>query len=127
MVAELVAIQAVNLLTPYLIKGGEELSKLFVKDLWDRTKLIFSSAEKSEVLSRFESAPDDLKRQGQVEYVLEEELSRDDSLLKEFESVLANAKQGAEYNSTINQSGSNNIAVGGQINNSKISINKGDN
>lgn len=121
---EILATQALALLTPYLAKGAEEISKSVAKDLWGKTKSIFKSKKKEELLEKFSSSPEDAKMQGQVEYILQEELAAKSELLAEFRNLVDNLKATTEFKSEITQTGDNNIAVGGQINNSSININK---
>lgn len=121
---ETLAIQAIALLTPYLAKGAEEITKSVAKDLWSSCKNIFKSKDKEVLLEKLEAAPDDLKLQGQVEYVLTQELENNSELAQTISKIVENIKNSPEYKSKIHQTGNENIAVGGQISNSTININR---
>jgi predicted PilT family ATPase len=122
---EILAVQAIALLTPYLVKGAEEITTSVAKDLWEKVKSIFKSKEKEMLLDKYVSSPKDIKVQGQIEYVIQEELENNSTLAEKFGQLIKELETASEFNSTIKQTGNENIAVGGQINNSTIKINKG--
>ncbi|MGI4874149.1 MAG: hypothetical protein ACRYFX_23560 [Janthinobacterium lividum] len=124
MIPEILAPQALTFIVPYLVKGGEELSKSITKDLWEKTKSVFQANGKGEALAKFEAMPNDAKKQGQIEYILQEELASNKSLADEFKTLIESARKERTYDSSVNQSGDNNIAVSGQISGSSISIGK---
>lgn len=121
---EALAIQTIALLTPYLAKGAEEITKSVAKDVWEKVKNIFKSKDKEKLLEKLEINPTDLKLQAQAEYVIQEELENDKELVDILTKLVMDLESSTEYKSEINQTGNDNIAVGGQINNSTISINK---
>jgi len=121
---ETLAIQTIALLTPYLVKGAEEITKSVAKDVWEKVKNIFKSKDKENLLEKLEINPTDLKLQAQAEYVIQEELENNTELVDILTKLVMDLESSTEYKSEINQTGNDNIAVGGQINNSTISINK---
>jgi hypothetical protein len=121
---EELAIQTIALLAPYLAMGAEEISKTVAKDVWGKVKDIFKSKNKEELLEKFTASPNEQKLQGQVEYVLQEELENNPKVVEELNNMVRELKASTKYKSEINQKGNDNIAIGGQINNSSISINK---
>lgn len=120
---EIIATQAVALLTPYLAKGAEEISKTAAKDLWEKIKTALSKRNKEGLANKLSTSPDNKKTQGQIELILEEEIEKSPELCKELEGLIEGLKQ-QTFSSNIEQSGDDNIAVGGQINNSSINIKK---
>jgi hypothetical protein len=121
---EIIATQALALLSPYLAKGAEEISTSVAKDLWVKVKSIFKSKQKEGLIEKLVSSPADLKTQGQIEYVLHEELSANDILFEEFKKLVEELQEKSSNNSDIKQIGDNNFAVGGQISNSTITVHK---
>jgi|GEM_PF-3921942 len=121
---ETLAIQTIALLTPYLAKGAEEITKSVAKDVWEKVKNIFKYKGKEKLLEKLEVNPNDPKLQAQAEYIILEELENNSELANNLAELVTELKTLNEYKSEIHQTGNGNIAVSGQINNSTISINK---
>ena len=103
------AATTIALLSPYLAKAGEEVTKKAATAAWEKANDIFQAIkdrlqkEKSEypaqTLKRFEEDPE--KRKGSMQEVLEEVLSKDSDFAQKLLDLLKEADQagtGAVFN-----------------------------
>ncbi len=104
----ILASSAVTAITPYLVKGGEEIASEAGKNLfsWLKDKLSLSNKEKD--LKALQANPTDPKTQGRMEIILEEILSKNSTLLPELSKLVENAQ--TETNVSI--SNSKNVITG---------------
>ncbi len=126
----LLAANAIASLTPYLIKGGEELAQGAAKDLWELIKKCFQSDRDKQKLTDLQSKPDDEKFQKKVEYTLEDLLTENSHLANELASILKNMPENTVIKNVQSISGSGNTGIQNvtqsTINIAHISHNKDD-
>lgn len=85
---EELAFETIRTLTPFLVKGIEEITKSESKALWEKVKSIFNKANKEKILQAYSSKPTSEKIQGKVEYLLQEEFEKNPRLAEEIEELL---------------------------------------
>jgi len=110
-------------LTPYLVKGGEELAKGAAKDLWELIKKPFVKDREKELLKKLETNPTDEGTRRDVVFKLGEFLEENPSLVKEFEEILQKLSHTVQKTNTQNVAGDDNVAMQ-DVSGSTINIHK---
>lgn len=116
--------EIVNTVLPYLIVGGQEITKGAAKDLWGILKGLFKKSGQENLLDEFESKPKDIQKRKDFESQLLIALDNNQNLISELKALVNTIKSDEEFKNIVNQIGNNNISVSGKINNSSININK---
>lgn len=119
-----IAATAIAAITPYLVKGGEEVAKGMGKDLWELIKKPFTSEKEQILVQQLEENPGDVKLQGKVEGKLEELLEANPSIAAQLQDLLAKMPAGAQIKqNTMSITGDSNMGMQ-DISGSSININR---
>lgn len=111
-----IATTAIAAVSPYLVKGGEEIAKGVGKDLWELIKKPFKAANDETIVKQLEEKPDDQKLLGKVEGKLEELLKTSPDIAQELQQKIDEAKSDKErIQSLIQISHSKNVVAGSTI------------
>lgn len=107
--ASVLATQALAIITPLIIKGGEALAQGIGKDLWDSVKSLFKRNNKEEVLDNLVKEPknDDIKEE--VKFQLATILSTNDEAKMQLESMVVHYQN--QQQKTITASGIGTMAA----------------
>ncbi|MBV6426133.1 MAG: hypothetical protein KIPDCIKN_00643 [Haliscomenobacter sp.] len=111
-------------LTPYLVKGGEELAQGIGKDLWEQVKKPFKSDADKKKLEELKTKPEDAKTQGKVEGKLEELLAEDTDLAAQLNELLSRLPKSDGKTNTMTVTGDGNTSLQ-DVSGSTININTG--
>jgi hypothetical protein len=105
----------ISAVTSFLVKGGEKVAEKVVEEgfeqrgrIWQRVKSLFAGDELV-TLNLFEKYPKNEDVKKEIEAKLEEKITKDPELSKEFESLLKQIP-GLQGQTVITQSGENNTA-----------------
>lgn len=112
----IIASAAVSAITPFLVKGGEEISKGIGKDLWELIKKPFQSDKDKAIIAELEKNPDDLKVQGKVEVKLSDLLEADEETAEHISALLPRAQEEAKRVTILIQDSKNVVAGDQKIN-----------
>ena len=102
---DILTVQALAYATAFLAGTGKAISTEIGKDLWKLVKSPFKSDKEKKLIEDLEKAPDDVKTQAQVEYVLAEKLEHDKDLTQQLLDIitqLAEKDNSAVKNTEIN-------------------------
>ena len=104
---------ALAALSPYLVKGGEEIAKGVGKDLWELIKKPFVKDRDKKLIDALELKPDDEATMGAVRFKLSEFLEDDHGFLGELENLLQAIPSSGDHDVvTQTVQGSDNIVIG---------------
>lgn len=112
----IIASAAISAITPFLVKGGEEISKGAGKDLWELIKKPFKSDKDKAIISEFEKMPDNSKVQGRVEVKLSDLLEADEETAEHISALLPMAQEEAKRVTILIQDSKNVVAGTQEIN-----------
>jgi len=119
-----IATSAIDVITPYLARGGEELAKGVGKQLWELIRKPFASEKGQDLVRQLEENPSDAKLQGKVEGKLEELLEEHPDIAARLHELLETMQAGAHARqNTMNVSGDNSIAMQ-DVSGNNITINR---
>lgn len=107
---------AIAALTPYLVKGGEELAKSATKDLWELIKKPFMKNREKELLKKFEESPTDEGIKGAVVFKLVEFMEENPSLANDLEKILQKFTLTVQKKNVLTMVGDQNIQIVGNGN-----------
>ncbi len=110
-----IATTAIAAVSPYLVKGGEEIAKGVGKDLWELIKKPFKAANDETIVKQLEEKPDDQKLLGKVEGKLEELLKTSPDIAQELQQKIDEANKPEEKTRITTVVNSKNVAVGTTI------------
>ena len=118
------AAQALAILTPLLIKGGEALAQGIGKDIWEGIKGLFRKSNHSEVLEKLEQNPKDEETKEEVKFHLATILTANGAPKEQLEKMVTtyNTQQQQTTNQTV--SSDLNITAGRDISGNTITYHK---
>ena len=118
-----IAGMALTALTPYLVKGGEEIAKGVGKDLWELVKKPFVKDRDKALVEKVVQNPGDEETRGAVKYKLGEFLEENPALAKELDELLKKIPLTQGKTNTQIISGRDNVGIQG-VKGSRITIKK---
>jgi hypothetical protein len=119
-----IAGMALTALTPYLVKGGEEIAQGMGKNLWEFIKKPFVKDRDKALVEKLEKDPGDEETRGAVKYKLSEFLEDNPGFAKELDDLLKRMPAPSEQKTNIQTvSGTDNKAIQ-DVKDSTITINK---
>jgi hypothetical protein len=117
---------AIGTITPYLMDGGKELTKLAVKELWEIIKSPFTTDREKHVLEELEQKPKDPKTQGKAELILSEKLESSPDLAQKIQTLIDKLQKESGQNTQIGSiSQSKNVVINSILDNSRVGDNIG--
>jgi len=111
-------------LTPYLVKGGEQLVSSAASDLWNKVKNIFTDSNDEKALTGLVTQPSDSKAIAKAEYVLEKSLDNNPELLKELANLVEKFGDSTRHQNNVQLNGNHNVSLT-DINGSTVNIKTG--
>jgi len=112
----IIASAAISAITPFLVKGGEEISRGVGKDLWELIKKPFQSDRDKAIIAELEKKPDDPKVQGKAEVKLSDLLEADEETAEHISALLPMAQEEAKRITILIQDSKNVVAGTQRIN-----------
>lgn len=114
----------IAVLTPYLVKGGEQLVSSAASDLWNKVKNVFTSSKDEKALTGLVTQPSDSKAVAKAEYVLEKALDNNPELSRELSNLVEKFDELIKHQNNVQLNGNHNISLT-DINESNINIRTG--
>jgi hypothetical protein len=114
----------IAVLTPYLVKGGEQLVSSAASDLWNKVKNIFTDSNDEKALTGLITQPSDSKAIAKAEYVLEKSLDNNPELLKELAKLVEKSGYPTKHQNNVQLNGNHNVSLT-DINGSTVNIKTG--
>lgn len=101
---------ATDYLVPAIPPIGTAIAEGIGADLWNFTKRVFSLKKKENELELLQAAPQDARQLGKIEYILEDAVKEEESLLEELTALVeaAKAQQNTTKNNTVTITGNSN-------------------
>lgn len=115
------ATTVLTVLTPYLVKGGEQLVTSVASDLWSKVKSVFASTGDEKALDSLVLQPNSIKEVGKVEYILDKALENNPALSSELRSLLEKVNEVSINQNNMQVNGDDNISIS-DTNSSTITI-----
>ena len=114
---------AIDYFVPAIPPIGTAIAEGVGADLWNFTKRVFSLKKKENELDVLQTAPQDARQLGKIEYILEDAVKEEEGLLKELIALVEAAKAQQSIN-TVTVTGNNNQVFqnikGSNCNNKRI-------
>jgi hypothetical protein len=112
--------QALAILSPLLVKGGESLMQGAGKDLWESVKGLFKKDDKQDVLEKFQKEPQNENAKEEVKVNLTALMYADEETRRQVEKLVAAYQQGNNVTATGNVKS---VVAGNDISGNTITIN----
>lgn len=116
------AAQALAIVTPLLIKGGETLMQGVGKDLWEGIKSIFKKQDKQGVIEKFEKDPGDVENKQEVAAHLTSIMYSDASVKEQVEKLITSFTNNQQGNNVQATGNVKSVVSGDSISGSTINI-----
>jgi len=98
MIPSELATQALAIISPLLVKGGETLMQGVGKDLWEGVKSLFKRENKQAVIEKLEKEPQSEQVKEEVKANLTAMLYDDEVMRSKMEKLVTSYQQGANIN-----------------------------